>query len=207
MTESRASRFARDWNHIKDDRKIRGWDYQANERKDRDFPHWASTPVEPEAPVELVGVETVSIPALLTSEGRTLFNTESIFGSAFPVEDEWDAEKYIVLFDNVGDRRVMVKETNGDPDSAYADYGFLFRIVGINNPIIPSNLQLGGIMGSGGMGGTGDREGDWWTHPAPTEEFKQGVIAEFESFGVQLQYIGIGAIIPINGTAELKFAD
>lgn len=38
MSESRASRFNRDWLQIRDDRKIRGFDQRPDDRKIRDFP-------------------------------------------------------------------------------------------------------------------------------------------------------------------------
>ena len=71
--ETRQERFDRDWAHIRDTRKARGWDYQANERKDIDLPDWAGGE-------SLPGSNIYSVPVELSYDGTKRFSFDGETG-------------------------------------------------------------------------------------------------------------------------------
>lgn len=81
--ESRSERFDRDWNHIGDDRKVRGFDQQSEDRKNRDAP----------------GVGTVAPPETI----RFLNLTETPTNEYSPQEGDFYYPNQPIYFLNIGD--------------------------------------------------------------------------------------------------------
>lgn len=193
MTETRASRFDRDWNHIKDTRKVRGWDYQANERKDRDFPAWAG---ETNPPV--VGDTTV-IPTTVTSEGKQRYREEENTGGRIPDDN---GDYYVAFVSNAAGRSVKIKST---PQDTIVDYGFLVRINSVAEGF-PAELK-GSIAGIPPTSKGTSISGDWKVYGVPDEPFIQQNIDAYNQMGFEMEPIGFGFVSTVGTTVEIQFAD
>ena len=191
--ETRQERFDRDWAHIRDTRKARGWDYQANERKDIDLPDWAGGESLPDS-------NTYSVPVELSYDGTKRFSFDDEWVAHF---DSPNGEHFVAYLNNVEEGqtiRLSVDETFYAYPFGYLIY-FISTESEAHEPLVGRTIfnEVGAALAVDGFveitSSLQAGFAEQWEDDYRNEQF------------TEVRVTGPGLLIPVSATTTVEFVE